>query len=123
MTDIRIKRIYEPVSASDGERVLVDGFWPCGFTREDACIDEWAQEVAPSTELRRWFGQEPTRFAEFRRRYVAELAHKQPQLTELRKRAANTTLTLVYAARHTDSNNAVVLAEVLQQPLGFPRGG
>jgi len=115
--DIRIKRIYDPVAGSDGERVLVDRLWPQGFTPEDACIDGWVQELAPSTELRRWFGNEQTRFPEFRRRYIAELADQQPQLAKLRQRASRDTLTLVYAARHTEHNNATVLAEVLRERL------
>jgi len=120
--DIRIKRIYDPVSESDGERVLVDRLWPHGFTPEDACIDGWVRELAPSTELRRWFGNEPKRFAEFQRRYMAELADRQPQLANLRHRACSNTVTLVYSARRTEHNNAIVLAEVLRERLQAQSG-
>lgn len=113
--DVRIKRIYDPISTSDGERVLVDRFWPDGFTDEDGCIDDWVPELAPSTDLRRWFGHDPARFAEFRRRYMSELADKQSLLSQLRQRACTNALTLVYSARHAEFNNAVVLADVLQQ--------
>lgn len=119
--EIRIKRIYEPVSESDGDRVLVDRLWPYGFSREDACVDAWVPELGPTTELRRWFGQDAARFEEFRRRYRAELADKEPQLADLRERAGERGLTLVYSARNTDHNSAVVLAEVLRDP-GLGRG-
>ena len=74
LMDVRLKRIYDPAAASDGERILIDRLWPRGFTHEHARIDEWARDLAPSVELRRWFGHDPARFEEFRRRYVAELA-------------------------------------------------
>jgi uncharacterized protein YeaO (DUF488 family) len=113
--DIRVKRIYEPPAASDGARVLVDRLWPRGFTHERAHVDEWLKDLGPSAELRTWFAHEPARFAEFRRRYAAELADKEPQLAELRRRAAARRLTLVYSARDTEHNDAVVLADVLLQ--------
>jgi uncharacterized protein YeaO (DUF488 family) len=111
--DVRVKRIYEPAAASDGERILIDRLWPRGFTHERAHVDEWARDLAPSVELRRWFGHDPARFEEFRRRYVAELASKETTLTPLRDRARRRRVTLVYSARDTDHNDAVVLAEVL----------
>lgn len=113
--DIRIKRIYDPAAASDGERVLIDRLWPRGFSHEQARIDEWARDLGPSTELRRWFGHQPELFEEFRRRYAAELAGKETPLAELRRRAQAGTLTLVYSARDCEHNNAVVLAEVLRR--------
>ena len=111
--DIRIKRIYEPATASDGERVLIDRLWPRGFTHEEACLDEWVRDLGPSTELRRWFAHEPARFEEFRRRYALELAGKETKLSDLRRRARKRPLTLIYSARDTEHNDAVVLAEVL----------
>ncbi len=112
--DVRLKRAYERAAASDGERVLIDRIWPRGVTREEARLSEWARELAPSTELRRWFAHDPARFGEFRRRYTAELAAQEGKLRELRRRARRGTVTLVYAARDTEHNNAVVLAEILR---------
>lgn len=118
--EIRLKRAYEPAEPADGYRVLVDRLWPRGLSRERAGIDQWERELAPSTELRQWFGHEPSRFPEFRRRYLEELRAHRPLLAELRRRARDGTLTLVYAAKDTDHNDAVVLAEVLRR--GLPRG-
>jgi uncharacterized protein YeaO (DUF488 family) len=119
--DVRMKRAYEPAAASDGFRLLIDRLWPRGISREQAQIDEWERELAPTTALRLWFGHDPNRFDEFRRRYIDELRDKRPQLTELRRRARDGTLTLVYSARDTDHNDAVVLAEVLRR--GLPKRG
>jgi uncharacterized protein YeaO (DUF488 family) len=115
--DVRIKRAYEPAASSDGYRVLIDRLWPRGVSREHADLDEWDRELAPSTELRRWFAHEPRRFEEFRRRYQDELRHKRARITELRRRARRGTLTLVYSARDAEHNDAVVLAEVLRRGL------
>lgn len=111
---VKIKRIYDPVAKSDGYRVLVDRVWPRGVSREDAQFEEWARDIAPSTELRRWFGHDPDRFEKFRRRYRDELKGHREQLQELRKRARKGTVTLLFAARDTEHNNAVVLAELLR---------
>jgi uncharacterized protein YeaO (DUF488 family) len=119
--DLRLKRAYEPAGPSDGYRVLIDRLWPRGVSRERAKLNEWERELSPSTELRRWFGHEPSRFEEFRRRYVEELRGQRSRLTELRRRARNGTLTLVYSAGDTEHNDAVVLAEVLRR--GLPRAG
>jgi uncharacterized protein YeaO (DUF488 family) len=113
LTDVRVKRAYERAAASDGYRVLIDRLWPRGVSKADAHLDEWARELAPSDALRRWFGHDPARFDEFRRRYVDELAAHEDRLDELRVRARAGTLTLVYAARDTEHNDAVVLAEIL----------
>ncbi len=115
--DIRLKRAYDPASPSDGYRVLIDRLWPRGVSKQQANVDEWQKELAPSTELREWFGHEPDRFAEFRRRYVGELRGQRPRLAELRRRAREGTLTLVYAAHDSEHNDAVVLAEVLRRGL------
>ncbi len=115
--DIRLKRAYEPAAPSDGYRVLIDRLWPRGVSRERVKLDEWDQELPPSTRLREWFRHEPSRFEEFRRRYIDELRGQRPRLTELRRRARAGTLTLVYAARDTEHNDAVVLANVLRRGL------
>jgi uncharacterized protein YeaO (DUF488 family) len=117
--DIRVKRAYEPAAPSDGYRVLIDRLWPRGVSRERARLDEWDQELPPSKRLREWFRHEPDRFKEFRRRYIEELRGQRSRLTELRRRARTGTLTLVYAARDTEHNDAVVLAQVLRR--GLPR--
>ncbi|MGN6103855.1 MAG: DUF488 domain-containing protein [Kofleriaceae bacterium] len=112
---IQLKRAYERPAKSDGYRVLVDRLWPRGVAKRAAHIDEWLKEVAPSDGLRRWFGHEPSRFAEFRARYKREL-HAEPAhtaLTQLAHRAADATVTLVYSAHDEAHNNAVVLAEEL----------
>jgi uncharacterized protein YeaO (DUF488 family) len=117
--DIRLKRAYEPAAPSDGYRVLIDRLWPRGVSKKQAKLDEWDKELPPSTELREWFGHEPSRFSEFRRRYINELRHERTRLTELRRRARQGTLTLVYSAHDTEHNDAVVLADVLRR--GLPR--
>lgn len=119
--DIRLKRAYEPAASADGYRVLIDRLWPRGVSRNQASLDEWARELAPSAELRQWFGHEPSRFEEFRYRYGEELRQHRPRLTELRRRARNGTLTLVYSARDSEHNDAVVLASVLRR--GLPQQG
>jgi uncharacterized protein YeaO (DUF488 family) len=119
--DMRLKRAYEPAAPSDGYRVLIDRLWPRGVSREQAKLDEWEKELAPSAELREWFGHDPSRFEEFGRRYIEELRPQRPRLTELRRRAGKDTLTLVYSARDTEHNDAVVLAEVLRR--GLPESG
>ena len=115
--DIRLKRAYEPASRTDGRRVLIDRLWPRGVSRQEASLDEWYRELAPSTELRRWFGHDPRRFEEFRRRYIDELRAERPRLTALRRHAEERRLTLVYSAHDTERNDAVVLAEVLRKGL------
>lgn len=118
---IRLKRAYEPAASSDGYRVLIDRLWPRGVSREQAKVDAWDRELSPSTRLRKWFAHDPRRFEEFRRRYIEELRDRRPRLTELRRLARKGTLTLVYSARDTEHNDAVVLAEVLRH--GLPRAG
>jgi uncharacterized protein YeaO (DUF488 family) len=120
--DIRLKRAYEPAAPADGYRVLIDRLWPRGVSRQRARLDGWERELAPSTELRQWFGHEPGRFEEFRRRYVEELRGERPGIAALRRRAREGTLTLVYSAHDTEHNDAVVLAEVLRRGLPKARG-
>lgn len=111
--DIRLKRAYEPASSDDGARILVDRLWPRGVRKADAAIDHWVKEIAPSTELRRWFGHDPRRWKEFQRRYRAELSHQPELLNEIRARARDGPVTLVYAARDETHNEAVVLRDTL----------
>ena len=115
--DVRLKRAYEPASPTDGYRVLIDRLWPRGVSREHAKLDGWEKELAPSATLRQWFGHDPGRFEEFRRRYIEELRSQRPGLTALRRRARDGTLTLVYSAHDAQHNDAVVLAEVLRRGL------
>jgi uncharacterized protein YeaO (DUF488 family) len=117
--DIRLKRAYEPAARTDGYRVLIDRLWPRGVSRQQAMLDSWEKELSPSAELRQWFGHEPGRFQEFRRRYIEELRGERARLAALRRRAREGTLTLVYSAHDTEHNDAVVLAEVLRR--GLPR--
>jgi uncharacterized protein YeaO (DUF488 family) len=112
--DVRAKRAYDPAEDGDGYRVLIDHVWPRGVSREGARLDDWARELAPSDELRKWFDHDPGRFAEFRARYRDELADQSQRLEELRRRARTGTLTIVYAARDRQHNNAVVLSELLR---------
>jgi uncharacterized protein YeaO (DUF488 family) len=111
--DVRLKRAYERPSAGDGTRVLVDRLWPRGVRKADIAIDRWLREVAPSTELRRWFGHDPGRWNEFSRRYEVELSHNAEALKELRECVRKGTVTLVYAARDQEHNEAIVLRNVL----------
>jgi uncharacterized protein YeaO (DUF488 family) len=111
--DVRVKRIYEEADPGDGYRVLIDHVWPRGVSRERARLDHWTRELAPSDALRRWFGHDPARFEEFRARYRGELAGQHDRLADLARRAARGPVTIVYAARDQQHNNAVVLAELL----------
>lgn len=116
MREVRIKRAYEAPAADDGLRVLVDRLWPRGLKREGAAIDRWLKEAAPSPALRRWFGHDPARWSEFRQRYAAELAADPGNLAVLRDlMRGRGRLTLLYAARDTERNHAVVLRDVLDQ--------
>ena len=109
---ISLKRAYEPPAETDGIRVLVDRLWPRGVTKSRARIDLWLKEVAPSTELRKWFGHDPDKWPEFQKRYRAELKDN-PALSELREQSRQGKITLVYAARDELHNDAVVLRQVL----------
>jgi uncharacterized protein YeaO (DUF488 family) len=111
---VMLKRAYEAPAKSDGERILVDRLWPRGVARAKAGIDLWLKEVAPSTELRQWFGHDPEKWAEFEKRYRAELKAN-PALAELRAHARQGDVTLVYAARDQLHNEAVVLKRILDR--------
>lgn len=111
--EVRIKRAYEAPARGDGTRVLVDRLWPRGLKKADAEIAEWMKDIAPSDELRKWFGHDPKRWEEFRRRYRAELGSKRERLAQLRELARKGRLTLIYSARDEEHNQAVVLREKL----------
>ncbi len=113
---INIKRIYESVDPGDGKRILVDRLWPRGISRERAAIDDWLPATGPTTELRQWFGHDPERWPGFRERYREELADN-PHVTTLIAIAKDGPLTLLYSARDTEHNQAVVLAEFLTEHL------
>jgi uncharacterized protein YeaO (DUF488 family) len=112
---VRLKRAYDRPTRGDGPRVLVDRVWPRGMAREKLEIDAWMRDLGPSDALRRWFGHDPVRWPEFRRRYLRELAGKTSLLQELAARARGSTLTLVYSARDPAHNQAVVIREVLER--------
>lgn len=110
-----IKRVYEPRSRADGYRVLVDALWPRGVSKEDAGIDLWLKEIAPSAALRRWFAHEPDRWTRFRARYFRELDGLEGCLEPLVERARRSRVMLVYGAREDRCNNAVALKEYLER--------
>lgn len=114
MGSIEIKRVYVPAAAEDGCRVLVDRVWPRGMSKQRAALDLWAKDVAPSTALRKWFGHDPERWDEFRKRYGDELAQHGQLLDDLRARAGKGRLTLVYSARDEAHNQAVALKQLLE---------
>jgi uncharacterized protein YeaO (DUF488 family) len=109
---VSVTRVYEPPSPADGRRILVDRLWPRGVSKARAQLDAWMKDVAPSDELRRWFDHRPERWTEFQRRYTDELKAN-PELAALRDMATAGPVTLLYAARNTANNEAVVLAELL----------
>ncbi|HVA35194.1 MAG TPA: DUF488 domain-containing protein [Stellaceae bacterium] len=111
--DLQLRRAYDPPSPRDGTRVLVDRIWPRGVRKAEARIDVWLKDVAPSTTLRQWFGHDPARWSEFRRRYRAELKHRSEALVRLRAMAKTACITLVYSARDERHNQAVVLKGLL----------
>jgi uncharacterized protein YeaO (DUF488 family) len=111
---IRLKRVYEPPSRTDGARILVDRLWPRGLTKERGAVTLWLKDVAPSTELRKWFGHAPTRWTQFQARYRKELREKKDALELLKRKSNALTVTLVYAARDEQHNEALVLKRVLE---------
>ena len=113
---MRLKRAYEPPAASDGTRVLIDRLWPRGVRKDAAALDLWLKDIGPSTELRKWFGHEPSRWAEFRRRYADEIAQKPQLLAQLRDIARQGVLTMVYSAHDEQHNDALVLQELILHP-------
>jgi uncharacterized protein YeaO (DUF488 family) len=117
MADVRVRRVYDEPDDNDGVRVLVDRIWPRGMTKARAALDEWCKDVAPSTELRKWYGHDPARFEEFSHRYGAELeqAERAQALHHLRDLAADRRLTLLTASKDADISEAAVLAAILNR--------
>jgi uncharacterized protein YeaO (DUF488 family) len=115
---VAVKRVHEPAEDTDGRRVLVDRLWPRGIAKEVARIDFWARTAAPSDELRRWYHHDPGKWGEFRRRYRQELAERPEALAELRAQLGAGKVTLVYASREQEHNNAAVLRELLEEGEG-----
>ena len=111
---IKLKRVYESPSPKDGLRVLVERLWPRGLAKERAAVDLWLKDVAPSPELRKWFGHDPARWEQFQERYRQELREKKDAVQILRQKGKEGTVTLVYAARDEDHNGALVLKRLLQ---------
>ena len=111
--NVRLKRAYEPVDAEDGTRVLVDRLWPSGVSKIAAALDQWMKDIAPSTELRKWFGHDPDRWEEFDRRYSAELHQNAELLSQLRSLARQGPVTLAYSAHDEVHNDAIVLRAVI----------
>jgi uncharacterized protein YeaO (DUF488 family) len=112
--NVMLKRAYESPAKTDGERILVDRLWPRGLLKAEAEIDLWLKDIAPSTELRQWFGHDPEKWSEFKKRYSAELKNN-PALSELQARSRQRDITLVYAAKDQLHNQAVVLKQILER--------
>jgi len=110
---VKIKRVYDEPERGDGERILVDRLWPRGLSKRAAAVDQWTKELGPSDELRKWFGHDPARWREFRRRYLSELRGQRVTLAALARKGKREAVTLLFAARDTEHNNAVVLKEAI----------
>ena len=110
---VKIKRVYEAETPEDGKRVLIDRLWPRGVKKKALRVDEWQKEIAPSDELRRWFAHDPAKWAEFKERYYRELSQKAPLVQALSRQARQGDLTLLYAAKDEEHNNAVALQELI----------
>jgi uncharacterized protein YeaO (DUF488 family) len=110
---LKIKRVYDPASADDGKRVLVDRLWPRGIKKEKAQIDEWLKEISPSNELRKWYSHDPSKWTEFKERYQKELAEKSELLKKIKAEAKKQTVTLLFSTKELELNNAVALKEIL----------
>jgi uncharacterized protein YeaO (DUF488 family) len=118
---IKLKRVYEEEAPDDGVRYLVERLWPRGVKKESLHIDGWLKEAGPSTELRKWFSHDPEKWAEFRRKYFAELDHATEAWSEIREAARRGTVTLLYSSHDTEHNNAVALKEYLERKMGVQR--
>jgi len=118
---IRLKRAYDPPSLDDGVRILVERLWPRGLSKERAAVDLWVKDVAPSSELRRWYAHDESRWPEFRRRYRAELRERPGELAELRRLAGAGPVTFIYGSRETEHNSATVLRNVVENDRGRER--
>lgn len=116
--ELQIKRVYEEPKRSDGARILVDRLWPRGLSKADAHLTDWFKDIAPSPELRKWFGHGPARWEEFQRRYTAELSDKEQALAALAGYLHKGTVTLLYGAKDVVHNHAVVLAKYMRNHRG-----
>lgn len=114
MADIRVKRVYDDPEPEDGKRVLVDRVWPRGLSKESVQADSWLKDLAPSTELRKWFGHDPEKWDEFKKRYFQELDENAELVDELLDKAGSNTVTLLFAAKDEEHNQAVALAEYVR---------
>lgn len=112
---LHIKRVYEEPDKEDGERVLIDRLWPRGLTKEKARVDLWLKDIAPSTQLRNWFGHDPVKWAEFKKRYIGEIEKNDHVLMQLEEILKKGKVTLVYGAKDKDHNDAVVLKEYFEK--------
>lgn len=120
--DLAVKRIYEPATADDGKRILVDRIWPRGISKQKAALTLWLKDIAPSTSLRKWFGHDPARWAEFRRRYHVELEANPGPVAQLKDLLKSGHVTLLYGAQDTVHNQALALAEYLHKPARKKHG-
>lgn len=120
--NVRIKRAYEPAQEDDGARILIDRLWPRGIKKEDLELDDWTKDLAPSTELRKWFGHDAARWDGFQERYARELATQADALEQLRQRARKGRICLIYGAKDEEHNNAVVVRDLLLHPSKLPAG-
>ena len=115
VTAIKLKRAYEPAESTDGFRILVDRLWPRGVSKKSARIDLWLKEIAPTTHLRKWFGHDPAKWTEFRKRYFQELRERSEAMDELLEHVGHDTITLVYGAKDEEYNDAVALKAFLEK--------
>jgi len=114
MAELKVKRAYDDPAASDGRRILVDALWPRGVSKTTLKLHDWWKDLAPSTELRKWYGHEPDKWPEFRKRYAAELKKKPEAVERLRVLSGEGTVTLVYSSREEERNNAVALKMLIE---------
>ncbi len=112
---IKIKRIYDPASPDDGKRIYIDRLWPRGMKKEEVKIDEWLKEISPSDALRKWFGHDPSKYGEFKRRYKKELEEHSETLERIKKEAKKKRVTILFSAKDVEHNNATVMRELLSR--------
>ena len=112
--NIAIKRVYEPAAESDGFRILIDRIWPRGLSKDQSHIDLWLKDIAPSTALRKWFGHSPAKWSEFNSKYCSEIDEHSEEVEIIRKHMKEGPVTLIYAAKDTQHNNAIVLKRYIQ---------
>ncbi|HKN18387.1 MAG TPA: DUF488 family protein [Dissulfurispiraceae bacterium] len=112
---LKIKRIYETALSEDGKRILVDRLWPRGIKKEEAEVEEWLKEIAPSNALRKWFAHDPSKWQEFKKKYAQEIRARSDIMQRLWKESRKATVTLVYSAKDNEHNNAVALKEIIEK--------